>query len=134
MVLSQGNDNCVSEMRERVWNTLMTYPIKKWFNTELFIDRTTALQIGQIRIRDKTNEDVDWEFVLADWRNLVQKCYCEIICLLTDWQFIVGWGTDSSNTEVLDFTTIPYTIIVSCSHLNYPWLNFGNSDVIILCF
>jgi len=47
---------------------------------------------------------------------------------------IVGWGTDSSNTKVLDFTTIPYTIIVSCSHLNYPWLNFGNSDVIILCF
>jgi len=53
---------------------------------------------------------------------------------LIDWQLIVGWGTDSSNTEVLDFTTIPYTIIVSCSHLNYPWLNFGNSDVIILCF
>jgi len=53
---------------------------------------------------------------------------------LIDWQLIVGWGTDSSNAEVLDFTTIPYTIIVSCSHLNYPWLNFGNSDVIILCF
>jgi len=41
---------------------------------------------------------------------------------LIDWQLIVGWGTDSSNTEVLDFTTIHYTIIVSCSHLNYPLL------------
>jgi len=26
--------------------------------------------------------------------------------------------------EVLDFTTISYTIIVSYSHLNYPQLNF----------
>jgi len=44
-----------------------------------------------------------------------------------DWQLIAGWGTDNSNTEVFDFTKIPYTIIVSCSsHLNYPWLNFGN--------
>jgi len=53
---------------------------------------------------------------------------------LIDWQLIVGWGTDSSSTEVLDFTRIPYTIIVSYSHLNYPGLNFGNgiSDLIIL--
>jgi len=55
---------------------------------------------------------------------------------IIDWQLIVGWGTDSFNTEVIDFTTIPYTIIVSCCHLNYPWLNFGNgifSNVISLC-
>jgi len=51
--------------------------------------------------------------------------------LLIDWQLIVGWGTDSSITEVLDFTTIPYTNIVSCSHLNYPWLNFGNGIFLI---
>jgi len=51
---------------------------------------------------------------------------------LIDWQLIVDWGTDSSNTEVLDFTTIPYTIIVSCSHLNFLGMVF--SDVIILCF
>jgi len=38
---------------------------------------------------------------------------------LIDWQLIDGWGTDSSNTKVLDFTTIHYTIIVSYSHLNY---------------
>jgi len=31
---------------------------------------------------------------------------------LIDWQLLVGWGTDSSNTKVLDFTTVPYTIIV----------------------
>jgi len=45
-----------------------------------------------------------------------------------DWLtvYIVGWRTDSFNTEVLDFTIIPYTIIMSCSHINYPWLNFGN--------
>jgi len=43
-----------------------------------------------------------------------------------NWKLIVGWGTDSSNTEVLDFTTIPYTIILSYSHLNNSWLTFGN--------
>jgi len=49
-----------------------------------------------------------------------------IIIKIIDWQLKVGWGTNSSNTEVLDFTTIPYTVFVSYSHLNYPWLNFGN--------
>jgi len=49
---------------------------------------------------------------------------------------MVSWRTDSTNTEVLEFTTIPYTVIVSYNHLNYTWLNFGIvfSDVIILCF
>jgi len=55
-----------------------------------------------------------------------------------DWQLTVGWGTDSSNSEVLDFTGIPYTIIVFNSHLNYPRLIFlGNgifSNLIILYF
>jgi len=46
--------------------------------------------------------------------------------ILIDPQLMVDWETDSSNTEVLDFTAIPYTIIASYSHLNYPWLNFGN--------
>jgi len=32
---------------------------------------------------------------------------------MVDWQLIDGWGTDSSNAEVLDFTRIPYTAIVS---------------------
>jgi len=41
-------------------------------------------------------------------------------------QLIVWWGTDSSNTEVLNFTMISYTVIVSHNHLDYPWLNFGN--------
>jgi len=49
----------------------------------------------------------------------------------SDRQLIVSRGTDSSITQVLDLTTIPYAVIVSYSHLNYPWLNF---DVIILLF
>jgi len=28
-------------------------------------------------------------------------------------QLTVGWGADYSNTEMLDFTTIHYTVIVS---------------------
>jgi len=45
--------------------------------------------------------------------------------LLIDWQFIVSWGTDSSYTEVLDFTTVPDTLLLCLySHMNYPWLNF----------
>jgi len=51
---------------------------------------------------------------------------------LIDWQLIVGWGIDSSNIEVLDFTTIPFTIIESWSHLNYPWLNFGNIGIFLM--
>jgi len=52
-------------------------------------------------------------------------------CKLQQWiwidcQFMVAWGTDSLNTEVLEVTTIPYNVFVSNSHLNYPWLNFGN--------
>jgi len=40
-----------------------------------------------------------------------------IISSLINWlieSFIVGRGTDSSNTEVLDFTTIPYTTLLKC--------------------
>jgi len=50
---------------------------------------------------------------------------------LIDWQLLGGWGTDSFNTEEIDFTII-YTIIV-----NYLWLNFWEwyfSDAINLCF
>jgi len=46
---------------------------------------------------------------------------------LFHWQLIACWGTDSSCTEeVLYLTTVPYNVIVSNSHLSYPWLNFGN--------
>jgi len=45
---------------------------------------------------------------------------------LTTMTHMVGWGTDSSNTEVLVFTKILYTVIVSYSTLDYPCLNFGN--------
>lgn len=45
---------------------------------------------------------------------------------LIDWQIFVSWRTDSFSTKVLDFKVIPYTVKVSFSHLNYPWLNFGN--------
>jgi len=50
-------------------------------------------------------------------------CYWLIDC---DCQLKVGWGTDSSYTNVLDFTTIPFTVFVSNSHLIYPRLNFEN--------
>jgi len=39
-------------------NLVMTLPIKKIINTELFIDRMAALYVGWTRIRDKTNEGV----------------------------------------------------------------------------
>jgi len=41
-----------------------------------------------------------------------------------DWQLVVGWGTDSSDYVVLDFTTIPYTVIVPYSHLSYLSVKF----------
>jgi len=55
-----------------------------------------------------------------------------------DWQLIVGWGTDSSSTELLNFTIIPNKVFVSYINLNYPLLNFWNgfgfySDTTILC-
>jgi len=37
-------------------NAVMTCPIKKRFNTELFIDRTAALYTRETRIRALTNE------------------------------------------------------------------------------
>jgi len=43
----------------------------------------------------------------------------DIIAVLIDCQFMVSWGTDNSNAGVLDFITMPYTIIVSYCHLNY---------------
>jgi len=55
-------------------------------------------------------------------QNFVRKSWLSLI----GWQLIVGWETDSSNTEVLDFTTIPSTVIMFYSHLNYTRLNFGN--------
>jgi len=50
---------------------------------------------------------------------------------LFDWLLTASWGTEYSNIEVLDFTIIPHTIIVSYSRLNYPMINFGND--IFLC-
>jgi len=31
--------------------------------------------------------------------------------ILIDWQLIIGWRSDYSNTDVLDFSTIPYTTV-----------------------
>jgi len=39
---------------------------------------------------------------------------------------IIDWLTAYSRLRNLDFKTIPYTFIVSYSHLNYPCLNLGN--------
>jgi len=38
----------------------------------------------------------------------------------------IDWLTAYSRLRNIDFTTIPYTFIVSYSHLNYPCLNLGN--------
>jgi len=73
---------------------------------------------------DERNRIQVWILFIIEVFTLL-SLYSNIIKLI-DKQLIVGWGTDSSNTEVLDFTTIPYIIIVSCSHMNYPWFNFGN--------
>jgi len=56
---------------------------------------------------------------------------------LIAWLLKVVWGMDSPDYEVLDFTTIPHSVIVSYSHLNCSLSNFMNmvySNVIILCF
>jgi len=50
------------------------------------------------------------------------KIYYHIIDWLSAYSQLRNW----SITEVLDYTTIPYGVKVSYSHLNYPWLNFGN--------
>jgi len=65
-------------------------------------------------------------FLTFQTQSLFKQDSVSLSFLPSNWQLKVGWGTDSSDTEVFDFTTIPFTIIVSCNHLNNPWLNFGN--------
>jgi len=48
-------------------NPVMTFPIKKRINTELFIDRMAALYKGETLIRVGTNAG-DQLVVLVDWR------------------------------------------------------------------
>jgi len=43
-------------MRERVENPVMTFPIMKKINTELFINRTTALYRGETQIKVLNNK------------------------------------------------------------------------------
>jgi len=50
-------------------------------------------------------------------KNLIYPCI-RVWKTCIDGQLIVAWGTDSSNAEVLDFTMIPNTIIVSYCDLN----------------
>jgi len=45
---------------------VVTFPINKRINTELFIDRTAALFIEETRIRDGANQG-DEPVTLVDW-------------------------------------------------------------------
>jgi len=59
----------VSELNESVCeNPVMTVPIKKRINTELFIERTAAFYIGETRIREVTEMTGDQPVELDDWR------------------------------------------------------------------
>jgi len=71
---------CVCEPYERVCeNPVMTFTIKKRFNTVLFIDRIAALYIGNTRIRVLTNEG-DQPVEQADWR--IEYTMCKSIFLV----------------------------------------------------
>jgi len=44
-------------LEDDIWsNPMMAFPIKVRINTELFINRTAALYIGQTRIRDGADQ------------------------------------------------------------------------------
>jgi len=51
-----------------VESLVMTFPIKKRINTEMFIDRTAALYIRETRIRAMTNRVIE-KLALIDWRS-----------------------------------------------------------------
>jgi len=55
-------------MKNMCESPVMTFPIKKRINTELFIDRTAALNIKENWIREETSEG-DQPVALVDWRN-----------------------------------------------------------------
>jgi len=65
-VISLGSSKCVAVVRA-CKNPVMTLPVKKRINTELFIDRTTALYILVSRIKDEINKR-DEPVALADCR------------------------------------------------------------------
>jgi len=48
-------------------NPMVTFPTKKRINTQLFIDRTATLYIGDTQIRVITNEGAQ-PVALNDWR------------------------------------------------------------------
>jgi len=50
------SEECVHWYECRCGNPLMKTPVVKIMNTELFIERTATLDIGEARIRAKTNK------------------------------------------------------------------------------
>jgi len=65
------------KLKSSTENPVMTFPIKKRVNTELFIYRMAALYIAESWVRDMTNEGnqcigTSW---LQEQANLAQKCF-----------------------------------------------------------
>jgi len=107
------------------WYTRITY-LRYFFSSLLYINHFVY-----INKQFSMGSFLDWEGHHWDIRSSCSSRHRSlfppsVIDWLINWQLIVGWGTDSSNTKVSDFTTITCTVTASYSHLNYPLLNFGN--------